>query len=260
MILAQYGTLKFYDLADYVHHEHTENDSIMVSYLTNKVPAFQFMLDSGVNANLKVIKYTDNVTVFETNFALTSLTGYKRVKYLGTTTSGGSEGWHQMQLTVGVGETEKTYYSDVFNWVSDPFGFLKITATSSNFALGRKQDYVFDMLNCTFECYLRVSNYEADTVNEEDSNEENGVIFPYYTGLSKVLSFIVEGTEYIYDFLILLRMLQYNGAVTISYLGDVYSPVDLTVEISEKTGNFDLVYSNLKFTPYNGIFTPINEI
>lgn len=260
-ILAQYGTIKFYENRDYVHHEITQNQEIMVVFDKSKVPAFQFMVDDDVaSVSISVVRYSSDASVYDTTMATTDMTTYTRIKYNGTTVSGTIEdGWYYIKIVSG----SNTYYSDVFFWKTssaEKLEMLKITTSTYDFAIGRDQEYRFSTSNQQYECYLLVNQYDGINIqNEEDATEENGQILPYYTGFSRVRQFKIEGHESIYEYLVGLRVMEINGSVTVQFRGNTYSARDISVEVENQNGDFDIVFINIKFVANNDIITPINE-
>jgi hypothetical protein len=263
-ILAQYNILKFYTDRLYAQWERTENREIPIVFLaTNNIPAFQIIVSAATTATFQILDVDGNEKLAApSSVTVTDLTTYKRLKYNGGTLSGAAvlvAGYYQIKVTNGA----ETYYSDYFAWTTSTnlAKLLKVEATTANFALGRKSDWVFDTTSITYLCYLNVTEYMGITpAQEEEANENNGVVVPYYTSLSKSRAWVIDGNEHIYEYLLGLRVLQMNGVVKVTWLGVEYTANDIVVEMDENHGNFDLVDVRLEIRPYNDVMTVINEV
>lgn len=262
-ILAQYGTIKFYESKEYVHHEITHNENVMALFQNNKIPAIQLFIDdeSVTTLNISLIRYSDDQVIHIEGVLVENETNGKRFKFAGKTLESTNEdGWYYVKLSSGA----IAYYSDVFMWKTSTAELtesIKINVDTSDFAIGRQQEYIFDTTDFEYECYLLIDQYDGiELQNEEDANEENGQIIPYYTGFARMRQFVIKGHESIYEFMVGLRVMKINGVVTISYRGISYVANDISVEVNNKSGDFDIVFITLKFVANNDIITPINDI
>jgi hypothetical protein len=258
MIKAQFGILRLYESYDSIHYNHTQNRSAIVSFANNYYPPFHLMVDAGISGTVTLLRHYDNSEnqTFELIYA--NMTTYKSFIFNGRTLLNQEEGCYYYRINIGT----DVYYSDVFYWTEDTDGFLKVTVSSSDIAIGRKQEYRVNMTDISYAMYLKVFQYNGiEMQNEEDANESDGEIEPYYTGVSLFHEFVLEGNESIYKFLLSLRTLLVNGAMTAAYYGFNYVDIgDVSTEVESSSGDFDIVNIRLKFVAGNDIITPINII
>lgn len=255
MIKAQYGILKWYESLEDVHFFNSENEAIMATFYKGNIPSFQFMTDGGASVSLYLIKYNGlTETTLSVNPVLTDETDYIRVKYSGSILTGQDDGWYYLRCDID----GTSYYSDMFNWDTDVSKYLKITATSYDIHLGDNPKYLYNMDDYTLTGYFLFEYEGIDLQNEEEANEENGQIIPYYSGFARMRKFSIKGNESIFNFLAGLRVLGINGEITITCGNEMYKARDVSVEVSSQSGNFDIVFINLKFVNNSDIITPIN--
>lgn len=256
MILAQYNILKAYEVKASRHWDNTANQTgAIVLLATNVVPPIQLAVSAGTTATIQLYTSLDVAVGSPISMVVTDMTTHVRLNYLGETLTGGEvqvAGYYYMKVTNGA----DTYYFDVFEWRDDLTGLFKVAATSSNINVG---GYVFDLTNFTYLCYLGAEYRITEQEDEEYSTEDNGTISPYYTGTSRSRIWVVDGCEYIYEFLLGLRLLDVNGSVTITWNYIDYSADDILVEIDNDHGGADLLDIEVRIKPSNEIMKVINS-
>lgn len=255
MIKAQYGMFKWYEDLEHIHHHITENKNVLITFETNVIPKFQFMVDAGTTGTVTLVKEIGGAEITTDDVTITAESDYVRVHYSGDTLEEQADGWYYLRVDIG----ESSYYSDVFNWQSNLDGFIKLDVDSYDFALGSRQEYRYVTTNLNFVCYLELDQYSGvDLSNEEEANERDGQIIPYYSGFSRIRKYDIKGTEYIFNFLSGLRVLGVNGSIEITYRDEVFDAKDVSAEVTTQSGDFDIVIISLKFVSNNDIITPIN--
>lgn len=264
MILAQIGTLEFYPNLDRMHYYTTGNKNILAVFENPKTPSFQFMVsETNPVANIMIKRVEiDLITtmVHETSVATESEGTYTRIKYQGETLTGEIANGHYL-FHVKMGDID--YYSDVFSWNSNSSQLselLKFSISCYDFNQGKSPIYRYDTENFSYEFYLIVSQEnKKEGRSEEDANDLNGYILPYYSGSSVMRNILVEINRNLYNLLFHLRTILVNGALTLSYRGNDYSVIDFSTEVASSSADFDIVYLEIKFVANNDIITPINE-
>ena len=263
-ILAQYGILKYYSTKSNRQWDTTHNKYIPIVFLDmGDYSPFQLIMESGTNAEMRI--YNANTEEEVTTSAI-SLVVSDKDTYVRVHSNGGNLAYISLSddyfYAVITGDSG-TCYSDVFGWMNDVDvnDLIKVSASSSNIAMGRKSEYVLDISSSTFTCYFNVNEYLGIIPEtEEDANENNGVVIPYYVGTAKSRAWIIDGNEYIYEFLLSLRILNVNGEVTITYRGVVYLAEDIIAEKEEEYGDSDIIDINLSIKANGDIMTVINSI
>lgn len=260
MIKAQFGMFGAYDSLDKIEVKNTQNEAIIVSFKSTQLPPITLFVQTNAStAIISLVRYSDNATIAAslTN-TVTDYGNYIRIKYAGETVGKKDEAYYYYKIVCG----SETFYTDAFLLKDDVTGLFGVKVTCSDFSIGRKQEYEVDTTNTAYECYIRLFGYNGiEMQNEEDANEEDGEIKPYYTGISMYREFILEAREYIYKFLLSLRTLLVNGSLEVYYGGDTFYDVgDVTTELESASGDFDIVNIRFKFVANNDILTPINTI
>jgi hypothetical protein len=239
MINAQYNILGWYDSLEARQWNRTieegGNEELFRIFLeTNSIPATQLIVDDATTANLYLLDSSDEVV--GSAIAMTvesysdSYVSYKRLIYLGTTLSGNDDGDYSLKIVNG----SNTYYSDVFGWTSNSDylnDLLKISATSNDIRLGDR--YVLNMDSFTLECYINADSLVVEPSVEEVAEKKYSVNSVVYGDLSFTRSFNVYGCEYIFRFLLGLRLIECNGTVTVTNQFRSYTANDIMAEISD---------------------------
>jgi len=261
MILAQYNILGFYDSLEaraWNKLMKEGNYEVFRVFLeTNHIPAIGLIVNTSTTATIQLLDETDSPVGSPLSMTVESQTGYKIIKYLGTVLSGNEDGDYSLKITNGA----YTYYSDVFGWTSNSDKFselVKVTATSSNIKLG--QLYVLNLTGFTFECYLNTEYMGLRPEFKDDVSEKGGATNVLYGNLIPAHEFNIDAAEYIYRFLLGLRILEVNGTVTVTYEGLTYTATDNVVEIDEEHIPGMAYQLKLSFVDKNEIVSAINEI
>lgn len=265
MILAQRNIVKFYATKSNRNWDNSDNKQQHIVFLPVNndgevlVPDIELIVSTAVASPSISICFNKNDVVAETaTMDVEAATGYSRLIHLGgySETFTIIEDYFYLKIVNGI----YTYYSDVFAATADTGNLLKISATSSNISLGRRNDYVLNLTGFTFLCYLNVWQVNQPIYLEEEyANERDGVVTPYYCGQSKQLNWVISGTEYILDFLKLLRILSINGSVSITWKGESITASEIEAEIEESYNDATLLDISLKVIPYSDVVAVINE-
>ena len=245
-MIFSFNTLGFYSVKVNRQYDNTDNKKFIHHFETNKIPAFQIILDSTITtATYKLYDVDDNeisngsVTVEnDTNDAGTA---FSRLIFLGTTLSSKDDGFYYIEITYD----GSFIYSDVFCWQTDISGYLKISATTANMAIG---GFKMNMDSFTYLIY-----FDADNLTEEFEVKEEGVERtygdePYYNSRNHVVEYIISGYRKTYNFIAGLRTVSTNGTVTITFDSETYEIYD--IETPEKTSaysNSDILILSWKF-------------
>lgn len=263
MILAQYNILNFYTSKTSRAWNKLESDGgnkelFRIFLQTGKIPAVQIMVDAATSATIQV--YDVNDTAIGSALAMTvESSGHlttKRIVYTGTTLTGQESGDYYLKVVNG----SDTYYSDVFGWTSDSdklSDLLKISAVSSNITVGRY--YTMNLTNFTFECYVNADYLGLAPDIEEEITQRGGVNNVVYSDLVVKREFEIYGVEYLYKFLLGLRILESNGTVTITHNGISYTANDIMVEKTEDHSP-DTMQLKLSFVDVSETLSVSNEL
>ena len=263
-LLAQYNTLGFYTAKtarqwDMAISEGADTEIYRVFFETNHIPAFELIVSAGTSATVQLIDSTDTLVGSAKTVTVESATGYVKLIYLGETLTGGNvltDGDYSLKVTNG-GEV---YYSDIFGWTSDVDNLndlVKISVVSSDFKLGRS--YVANMTGLTFECYLNAIYLGINPEFEEEVSQRDGTNNVLYGNLVNQRQFDIDGCEYIFKFLLGLRVLESNGTVSVTWKGVTYTANDIMAEKTEDHATI-LMQIKLSFTDISEIVSVYNEI
>ena len=153
--------------------------------------------------------------------------------------------------------TYDTYYSDVFGWTDDTSELLKISAVSSDIRLGR--DYVSSLTGLTIEGYINAEYLGITPEVDEESATRYGATRVLYANLVPTREFNIYGCEYIYRFLLGLRVLEANGTVSITWNGLTYTANDIMVEKTDEHTPELMFQISLKFVDISEVISVVNE-
>jgi len=259
-ILAQYGILGFYTSKDARAWDKLEKDGnpeiFRVFLKTNKVPAVQLIVSVSTSATMQLYTATDVAIGSPLTMTVESATGYKRIKYIGTTLEDKDDGDYYLKITNG----EETYYSDVFGWTSNSDYFdelIKISAVSSDIRLGRT--YSMNLTSFTFECYMNAIYLGLRPEFEDEVAQKDGSNNVLYGNLVPSHEFDLDATEYIYRFLLGLRVLEVNGTVTVTWQGKSYTANDIMAEITDEHLAGLMYQVKFSFVDHSEIISVNNE-
>lgn len=263
-LLAQYNTLGFYTAKsarqwDRSLAENADTEIHRVFFQTNKIPAFQLIVSAATTATVQLMDGNDVLVGSAKTVTVESGTGYKRLIYLGETLSGGNvltDGDYSLKVTNG----SEVYYSDIFGWTSDSEelnDLIKISAISSDIKLGRS--YVANMTGLTYECYLNALYLGINPEFEEEVSQRDGTNNVLYGNLVNQRQWDIDGCEYIFKFLLGLRVLESNGTVSVTWKGVTYTANDIMAEKTEDHSTI-LMQIKLSFTDISEIVSVYNEI
>lgn len=265
MILAQFGTLKFHSQKSNRTWDNSGNKEqhILFSHINQNdyvlIPSVQLIVEEAFGTpELKVYsnKYDTLLGTFTMTKELDS--GYDRLIFKGEYSDQFISGEDYLYMTVTNGVY--TYYSDVFAITSDTSKLLRIDASSSDFAMGARADYRFNMDEFNYVGYFNVWERKQPLFEEEEfANEDDGLTVPYYLGSSKQLSWVISGNEYILDFLARLRVLMVNGVVTFTWKNELYRVAEAETEIDESYNDGELLDIEVKIKPYSDVMSVINQ-
>lgn len=264
MILAQYNILGFYEAKaarqwDRMVAAGADYETYRVFLDTNNLPAVQLIVKDSLGATLQLVDINDqdvgspiNMTVEDGGHPTAD---YKKLIFTGDELEEMSDGDYYLKIVNG----EETYYSDVFGWTSNPdlLGeLIKVSAVSSNVKLGR--NYIINLTDFTFECYLNADYLGLQPEFEEEVTQRDGINRVLYGSLVPTHEFNVYGCEYIFRFLLGLRVLETNGAITITFNSVSYTANDIMAEKSEDHFN-ELMQIKLSFVDEAEVLNALNE-
>ena len=271
MILTQFNILKAYDMAGYTLAEfktnssrqwdHTDNPDIPILFVTTKAPAMELITDDGSVATIYTVDANTDVDVESFAMTVETETSYYRIIYLGGVLDPAHvDGNYYYRIEQG----SDTYITDVFartTSASNINKLLKIVVESSDVERGKKTRYTLNLTDFVFEGYFNVSEYKGVAPEkEEHAEEDDGVIDPYYTSGSVARKWIIDGNQYIWEFLLGVRILQMNGSVELTYKGVVYDASDFMAEIAESHGGANLIDIEISIKPDNEVMRVVNTI
>ena len=263
-LLAQYNTLGFYTAKtarqwDKALAENADTEIHRVFFQTNNIPAFELIVSVATSSTVQLMDSTDTLVGSAKTVTVEASTGYVKLIYLGETLTGGNvltDGDYSLKVTNG----SEVYYSDVFGWTSDVDklnDLVKITAVSSDIRLGR--NYLVNISDFTFECYLNAIYLGINPEFEEEVSQRDGTNNVLYGNLVNQRQFDIDGCEYIFKFLLGLRVLESNGTVSITWKGVTYTANDIMAEKTEDHATI-LMQIKLSFTDISEIVSVYNEI
>jgi len=263
-LLAQYNTLGFYTAKiarqwDKSIELGADYEMYRVFFQTNKIPAFQLIVSAATTATVQLMNGSDVLVGSAKTVTVEAGTGYKRLIYLGETLTGGSvltDGNYSLKVVTNL----DTFYSDVFGWTSDANDLndlLKISCISSDIRLGR--NYLLNLTGLTYECYLNAIYLGINPEFEEEVSQKDGTNNVLYGNLVNQRQWDIDGCEYIFKFLLGLRVLESNGTVTVTWKGVSYTANDIMAEKTEDHFT-DLMQIKLSFTDISEIVSVYNEI
>jgi len=260
-ILAQYNVLGFYTsktarVWDKIQEDGGNEELFRVFFQTNKIPAIQLIVSAGTSATMQLYTVEDVVVGSPLTMTVTDVTSYKRLSYVGTTLTGQSDGDYYLKITNGT----ESYYSDVFGWTADAdklADLLKISAVSSDIRLG--SSYLMSLSGFTLECYINVDYLGLQPEFEDEVSSQNGVTRVLYGNLVPKREFSVYGCEYIYRFLLGLRILEVNGTVTITWGGISYTANDIMADKAEEHTPELMFQVKLSFVDISEVISVSNE-
>jgi hypothetical protein len=264
MILAQYNILGFYTSLDARQWNRAmtqglDYETYRVFLETNNLPAIQLVVDASLGATIQLMDINDGEV--GSSISMTVEDGghptvtYKKLIFNGDELVGMTDGDYYLKIING----SDIYYSDVFAWTSDSdylSELMKISVESSNIKLGRY--YTLNLIDFVFECYLNAEYLGINPEFEEELTQRNGINKIIYGSLVPTREFNIYGCEYIYKFLLGLRILESNGSVTITYNSVNYSATDTMAEKLEDHFS-DLMQIKLSFVDENEVLTVSNE-
>lgn len=241
-----YNTIGWYTTKGNRQYDNSGEPLILHHYETGKVPSFQLIIDSEITtASAILYDYCDNeITTITPTIETDETDGgqaYSKIIFKGETLSSQEEGYCYIILTCDA----INYYSDVWAWDDNMDEFLKITATSSNFAIGGFEN---NMDGFTYEVYLEAneSNLEYD-IDEEGVDKTYGTV-ALYNARRKESEFEITGYKTTLDFLAGLRILQTNGAVALTWKGDEFEIYDIENPDTETNYTYcDILIITIKF-------------
>ena len=121
--------------------------------------------------------------------------------------------------------------------------------------------YTFNMTGLTFLAYFNVWEKPHPFFEEDEEAEDtDGIVSPYYWSAAKVLSWVIDGTEPIFDFLGRLRGMLGNGTISIIWHEDTYTVNDIEASVDESFNDGDLLNILIKIKPSSEVMTVINSI
>jgi len=260
MILAQYNILGFYTSKSSrkwnILQRLGENEELLRVFLpTNTIPAVQLIVDSATTASIELLDSEDEVVGSPLSMTVEDATTYKRLIYTGTTLTGNSDGDYSIKITCG----SDVYYSDVFGWktgIADVSDVLKVSAVSGNIKLGGS--YTVNLTDFTYECYINADYLGLEPETEDEVAQSSGANTVIYGSIVPSREFDIYGNEYIYRFLLGLRILETNGTVTITWDDVDYTATDIRAEKSEEHSP-EAIQIKLTFVDKNEIITALNE-
>lgn len=238
--------------------EYADNKNAEMVFTTGYIPGIHLIYyTKHAAATMQVFDaFTDVAlpTVYNLAVATTPVTDMKYLKYVATTTAGLSDGYYYIRITVNGSEI---LFSDVFGWRTDHTGYLGFEITGDNILLGRF--YALNMASFKFKGYLYAESGETDHEIVEEGIEKPYGNVPIYNTRNFVNSFEVIGNRAIYEFLSGLRVLETNGIIMFTYLGNTMYARDVVVEKKESSAFDEVVVITIKFKEWNNIST-INDV
>jgi hypothetical protein len=263
-LLAQYNTLGFYTDKTARQWDKSielgaDHEMYRVFFQANKIPAFQLIVDNATSATVQLMDGNDVLVGTAKTVTVEAATGYVKLIYLGETLTGGNvlpDGDYSLKVVTNL----ETFYSDIFGWTSDSEDLndlLKISCVSSDIRLGRT--YILNLTGFTFECYLNAIYLGINPEFEEEVSQKDGINNVLYGNLVNQRQWDIDGCEYIFRFLLGLRVLESNGTVTVTWKGVSYTANDIMAEKTEDHFT-DLMQVKLSFTDISEIVSVYNEI
>jgi hypothetical protein len=259
MILAQYNAIGFYDsLAARVWDRNQQDggneELFRVFFETNKIPAIQLIVSAGTVASMRLYNTNDEAVTSALTLTVESESGYKRLMYPGTTLSGLENGDYYLKITNGT----FTYYSDVFGWTDDVSELLKISAISSDIRLGR--GYMLNLTDFTYTAYINAEYLGLKPDIDDEVSTRYGVPRVLYANFVPTREFNVYGCEYIYRFLLGLRVMEANGTVSITWGGVTYTANDILVDKTDEHTPELMFQIKMSFVDISEVISVNNEL
>jgi len=226
-MIYSYNTLGFYTTKSNRQYDNTGNIRVLHHFETNKIPAFQLIMDTPVvaSASYELFDVDDtlvssgSVTIeSDTNVAGTA---YRRLIFLGATLSSKDDGFYWIKITYN---STKYIYSDMFCWQTDVSDYLKISADTTDMFIG---EFVLNMTGFTYLVYLKADESALDYDIKERGSEKSYGDIPLHSSRNKISEFEITGYRITQDFLAGLRQVWTNGVVTLTYKGDEFEIYDM---------------------------------
>lgn len=225
-MIYDYNILGFYLVKANRQYDRADNKYVLHHFETNKIPAFQLILNSVITtATYKLFDVDENeiangsVTVEnDTNDAGTA---FSRLIFLGVTLSSQDDGLYYIEITY---DSSNYIYSDVFCWETDVSEYLKIVATSGDMLIG---EFKLNLTGFTYLVYLDVNDPVREYEIEEEGDEKTYGDEPLFNSRNSIKTFEVTGYGATLGFLAGLRTVYSNGAVTLTYAGESIEIYDI---------------------------------
>lgn len=225
-MIYDFNILGFYSVKANRQYDRADNQYVIHHFETNKIPAFQLILDSTITtATYKLFDVDENEiangSVTVENDTNDVGTAFSRLIFLGTTLSSKDDGFYYIDITY---DSTNHIYSDVFCWETDVSDYLKIVATSSNILLG---GFELNLTNFTYLVYLDANDPVNEYELEEEGDEKTYGDEPLFNSRNHIRTFEITGYGVTLSFLAGLRTVYSNGEVTLTYRGEAIGIYDI---------------------------------
>lgn len=238
--------------------DYADNKHIEMVFNTGYIPGIQLIYYTTASAATFQIydAFTDVALAGTYNLVVltTSVTNMKYLKYIATNPTGLSEGYYYIVITIG---GVQVLFSDVFGWKTDKTGYLGFEITGTDILLG--QFYALAMSGFTYKGYLYAENGETEHEITEEGVEKPYGNVPIYNTRNLVNSFEIIGNRAIYEFLSGLRVLETNGTIIFTYLGNTMYARDIVVEKKDSAAFDEALVMTINFKEWNNI-SSINAV
>ena len=230
-MIYDFNILGFYSVKANRQYDRADNKYVIHHFETNKIPAFQLILDSTITtATYKLFDVDENEiangSITVQNDVNEAGTNFSRLIQLGTTLSSKEDGFYYIEITY---DSTNYIYSDVFCWETDVSEYLKIVATSANMLLG---GFELNLAGFTYLVYLDANDPVNEYELEEEGEEKTFGNEPLFNSRNHVRTFEITGYGATLSFLAGLRTVYSNGEVTLTYGGESIGIYD--IENTEK--------------------------
>jgi len=255
-IIAKYNPIDLYANKGNRRWNLTDNrEQYIILYESGQIPAMQLIVDEATTATLQLMDQDDNAVGSPVSFTIESASDYDRLIHTGTTLADPEDGYYYLEITID----GTAYYSEMFGWTSDTSELLKLEITDlANFDLGGY--YTMNMDGYSYLCYFdaEYNGVKPDVVSDDTDN--SGVSDISSGSRTLVRTFLVDGHEYIYEFLSGLRILNCNGTVAFTYLGREFTASDIDIDTEDELVNGDMYRIKVEFKVRNETISTNNKV
>jgi hypothetical protein len=245
MILSQLSPIRFFDDPKARIWDRNENSRVsdIVIYPTGVIPQIQIIVDyiqvSG--------QFTWKIELYNKEDEKIDLATFSMDYYAGQDFAPGSgefnifyyseivfpnavEGYYYLKLTNEI----DSYYSDMFGWINDLTGYIKVDVSSANL---RSKGYVYHMADFSYNFYLSGENLGIKPKITQEGKELDAITNIIYGSRAIVRELDIDANESIYIFLSSLGLLLANGAVNFSFDYQIFTTDEIYIEAKEDHGD-----------------------